>query len=127
MLLYLIAGFSSVSNGTLHSVRNELPESRKEVKRISTFREFDTQDDNELEAACCFERSFKVTVNVFWVKISTFRFPHVLLAELSRHTMIHCLKLTEVLKMEEISCKRRFPEFLIKGFVCGLQNPYLNA
>ena len=44
----------------------------------------------------------KVTVNIF-------RFLHILLAELSRHTMIHCLKLTKVLKMEEISCKRRFP------------------
>ena len=53
--------------------------------------------------------AIKVTVNVFWAKISIFRFLHILLAELSRHTMIHGIKLTEVLKMEEISCKRRLP------------------
>ena len=47
----------------------------------------------------------KVTVNVFWMKLSIFRFFHIPLAELSRHTMIPCLKPTEVLKMEEISCK----------------------
>ena len=42
--------------------------------------------------------AFKVTVNVFWVKISIFQFFHILLAELSRHTMIPCLKPTEALK-----------------------------
>ena len=52
---------------------------------------------------------FKVTVNVFWVKISIFRFCHIPLAELSRHKMIPCLKPTETLKMEEISFKRSFP------------------
>ena len=53
--------------------------------------------------------ALKVTVNVLWVKISIFRFLHILLAELSRQTVIHCLKLTKVSKMEEISCKRKFP------------------
>ena len=44
---------------------------------------------------------FKVTVNVFWVKIYIFRLRHILLAELSRHTIIPCLKPTEILRMEE--------------------------
>ena len=51
----------------------------------------------------------KVMVNVFWVKISIFQVRHILLAELSRHTMIPCLKLTKVFEIEEISSKRRFP------------------
>ena len=59
----------------------------------------------------------KVTVNVFWVKISIFRFFRILLAELSRHTVIPCLKPAEVLKMEEISCKRRLPQFLHQSFL----------
>ena len=59
----------------------------------------------------------KVTVNVFWVKISIFQFFQILLAELSRHTMIPCLKPTEVLKMEEISCKRRLPQFHNQSFL----------
>ena len=59
----------------------------------------------------------KVTVNVFWVKISISRLFHILLAELSRHTMIPCLKPTEVLKMEEISCKRRLLQFLNQSFL----------
>ena len=62
-------------------------------------------------------KPFKVTVNVFWVKISIFQFFHILLAELSRHTMIPCLKPTEVLKMEEISYKRRLPQFLNQSFL----------
>ena len=48
------------------------------------------------------QAAIKVTVNVFWVKISIFRFRHILLAELSRRTMIPCLKPTVVSKMEEI-------------------------
>ena len=83
--------------------------------------------DSRLEEFTFTEFSFKVTVNVFWVKISIFQFRHILLAELSRHTMIPCLKLTEVSKMEETSCKRRFHECSIKVVIWGLQDPYLNA
>ena len=72
-------------------------------------------------------RVIKVTVNVFWVKISIFRFLHNLLAELSRHTMIPCLKLTEVLKIEKFHVSECFHNFLTKVFVWDLQNPYLDA
>ena len=67
----------------------------------------------------------KVWVNVFWLKISIFSFLHFLIAELSRHTMITCWKLRGSMKMEEISCKSRFPSFLVKLLVGGLQNPIL--
>ena len=41
----------------------------------------------------------KVTVNVFWMKISICRFLNFLVAELSRYTTIPYLKLTEVLNI----------------------------
>ena len=87
-----------------------------DIKNRYLFKDLDIRTVLCIYISLYIASQIKVTVNVFCVKISIFRFLHILLAELSRHTMIHCLKLTEVLKMEEISCKRRFPEFFNQSF-----------
>ena len=55
------------------------------------------------------------TLNIFWMEISIFLSLHWSSCIL-RSTVIPCLKLTEILRMEEIPCKRRFPLFLYESF-----------
>ena len=64
--------------------------------------------------SCEYLYLLKVVVNVFWIKTSIFQFLQILVARLSRHTMISCLKLTEVLKMAKNPVEEGFHNFLIK-------------